>query len=139
MATVLARLKSWSISMPLCAAQPPAIRVVADLLELLMEATTQLSEALEQFSGEERRNTLQSRIREHEWQMEKRELLKERGALREQLAIQKGLHNLAEEKLRRVQATAASTATTPQRTTSPSRLPILPPTVTVSSIPITLP
>jgi hypothetical protein len=146
MATVLARLKSWSISsisMPSCATQPPAIRAVADLLELLMEATTQLSEALEQFSGEERRNTLQSRIREHEWDMEKRQLLKERGALREQLELQKSLHTLAEEKLHRVQAAstppAASTATTPQRTTSPSWLPILPPVISVSSIPITLP
>ena len=127
--------------MPSYATQPPAIRAVADLLELLMEATTQLSEALEQFSGEERRNTLQSRLREHEWQMEKRELLKERGALREQLELQKDLHTLAEEKLRRVQAAtpAASTATTPQRTTPPSWFPILPPVVSVSTIPITLP
>jgi len=135
-----------------CTTQPPAIRAVADLLELLMEATTQLSEALEQFSGEERRNNLQSRIREHEWEMEKRDLLKERGALREQLELQKDLYTLAEEKLRRVQAaaTAASPATpvtpvtpavppTPQRTTSPSWLPILPPVVSVSSILITFP
>jgi hypothetical protein len=143
MATVLARLKYWSISISSSGTtQPPAIRAVADLLELLMEATTQLSQALEQFSGEERRNTLQSRIREHEWDMEKRELLKERGALREQLELQKGLHTLAEEKLRKVQAaaaTAAIRAPTPQRSTSPSWLPILPPVVSVSTIPIILP
>lgn len=111
-----------------------------------MEATTQLSEALEQFSGEERRNTLQSRLREYEWQMEKRELLKERGALREQLEAQKGLHTLTE--LRRVQTasatmtattTAPTPATTPQRSTSPSWLPVLPPVISVSTIPITLP
>lgn len=148
MATILARLKSWSISLPSTGTQPPAIRAVVDLLELLMEATTQLNDALEQFSGEERRNTLQSRIREHEWEMEKRELLKERGVLREQLELQKGLHDLAEEKLRSVQAAATTTITptaavrpppTPRRTTSPSWLPTLPPVANVSAIPITLP
>lgn len=135
-----------SISGPsLSATQPPAIRAVADLLELLMEATTQLSEALEQFSGEEKRNTLQSRLREHEWQMEKRELLKERGALREQLEIQKGLHSLELRRVQTVSATTAATttaptpATSPQRTTSPSWLPVLPPVISVSTIPITLP
>ena len=152
MATILSRLKSWSISLPSTGAQPPAIRAVTDLLELLMEATTQLNDALEQFSGEERRNTLQSRIREHEWEMEKRELLKERGALREQLERHKDLHNLAEEKLRRIQAATTTAATkttipptapvlppTPRRTTSPTWLPTLPPVANVSAIPITLP
>ena len=155
MATILSRLKTWSISLPSIGAQPPAIRAVTDLLELLMEATTQLNDALEQFSGEERRNTLQSRIREHEWEMEKRELLKERGALREQLERHKDLHNLAEEKLQRIQAATTTTTTaatkttitltapvlppTPRRTTSPTWLPTLPPVANVSAIPITLP